>query len=300
MMRGSAGALSEVQMFTAMATPFAADGALDLSGAARLAQWLSQHGTQALVLAGTTGEGPTLSVAERHQLLDAVRAAVPGVPLFLSTGHNSTATTVEWTRLAGVWGADGVMVVTPYYNKPPQSGLAAHFSAAAAATDLPVMLYNVPSRTGVHLAVETSLGLMARHQNVWAVKEASGAVQHAAALAARMPPGRRVFTGEDALLLPSLQAGAHGVVSVASHVAGPEMASLIALAGAGRLAEAARVADQIAPVIAALFAVSNPIPLKWALNRRGLPAGPPRLPLLPAADAEMAGLARALEDAGLA
>lgn len=292
--------LSQIRVFTAMATPFASDGSLDPAGAARLAHWLSLHGTEALVLAGTTGEGPTLSVEERRQLLNAVRGAVPGLPLFLSTGHNSTATTVEWTRLAEAWGADGVMVVTPYYNKPPQSGLAAHFGAVAAATRLPLMLYNVPSRTGVHLAAETSLALMAQHENVWAVKEASGAVQHAAALAARMPPGRRVFTGEDALLLASLQAGAHGVVSVASHVAGPEIAAVIAYAAAGRLAEAARVADRLAPVIAGLFAVSNPIPLKWALSRRGLPAGPPRLPLVPATDAEMAGLARALQEAGLA
>ncbi len=288
-----------VAVFTAMITPFLADGALDAAGAGRLAAWLTDHGSDGLVLGGTTGEGPTLSVDERHRLLDAVRAAVPTRPLFLSTGHNSTATTVEWTRLAEAWGADGAMVVTPYYNKPPQAGLAAHFGAVAAATRLPLMLYNVPSRTGVHLAVETALGLMAQHANVWAVKEASGAVQHAAALAARMPAGRRVFTGEDALLLPSLQVGAHGIVSVASHVAGPEIQSLIAHAAAGRLADAAAVADRLAPVIAALFSVSNPIPVKGLLNRRGLPAGPPRLPLVPASDAEVAAWSRVLAAAGL-
>lgn len=288
-----------VAVFTAMITPFLADGGLDVAGAGRLAAWLAGHGSEGLVLGGTTGEGPTLSVDERHALFDAARAAVPEMPLFVSTGHNSTATTVEWTRLAEAWGADGVMVVTPYYNKPPQAGLAAHFGAVAAATRLPLMLYNVPSRTGVHLAVETTLGLMAQHTNVWAVKEASGAVQHAAALAARMPAGRRVFTGEDALLLPSLQVGAHGVVSVASHVAGPEIQSLIAHAAAGRLADAAEVADRLAPVIAALFSVSNPIPVKGLLNRRGLPAGPPRLPLVPASDAELAEWGRVLAAAGL-
>lgn len=219
--------------------------------------------------------------------------------MFVSTGHNSTATTVEWTEWAEAWGADGAMVVTPYYNKPPQAGLAAHFSAVAAATRLPLMLYNVPSRTGVHLAVETTLGLMARHENVWAVKEASGAVQHAAALAARMPPGRRVFTGEDALLLPSLQVGAHGVVSVASHVAGPEITALIAHAVGGRLGAAWALADRLAPVIAALFSVSNPIPVKGLLNRRGLPAGPPRLPLVPASAVELAEWERVLAAAGL-
>ncbi len=291
--------LGSVAVFTAMVTPFQADGALDADGAGRLAAWLAAHGSEGLVLGGTTGEGPTLSVDERHRLFDAVRAAVPEVPLFVSTGHNSTATTVEWTEWAEAWGADGAMVVTPYYNKPPQAGLAAHFSAVAAATRLPLMLYNVPSRTGVHLAVETTLGLMARHENVWAVKEASGAVQHAAALAARMPPGRRVFTGEDALLLPSLQVGAHGVVSVASHVAGPEITALIAHAVGGRLGAAWALADRLAPVIAALFSVSNPIPVKGLLNRRGLPAGPPRLPLVPASAVELAEWERVLAAAGL-
>ncbi|MDA8199390.1 MAG: 4-hydroxy-tetrahydrodipicolinate synthase [Thermaerobacter sp.] len=291
--------LASVAVFTAMVTPFLADGTLDAEGVGHLAAWLAQHGSEALVLGGTTGEGPTLSVDERHRLFDAARAAVPQLPLFVSTGHNSTATTIEWTQAAEAWGADGAMVVTPYYNKPPQAGLTAHFGAVAAATRLPLMLYNVPSRTGVHLAVETTLGLMARHQNVWAVKEASGAVQHAADLAARLPAGRRVFTGEDALLLPSLQAGVHGIVSVASHVAGPEIQSLIAYVAAGRLTAAAEVADRLAPVIAVLFSVSNPIPVKGLLNRRGLPAGPPRLPLVPASDAELAEWGRVLAAAGL-
>ncbi len=299
MARGHGGNLQRVALFTAMITPFLPDGSLDVAGVGRLAAWLAQHGSEGLVLGGTTGEGPTLSVDERRQLFEAARAAVPELPLLVSTGHNSTATTVRWTQLAEAWGADGVMVVTPYYNKPPQAGLVAHFGAVAAATGLPLMLYNVPSRTGVHLSVESALQLMARHGNVWAVKEASGSVQHAAALAAHMPPGRRVFTGDDALLLPSLQVGAHGVVSVASHVAGPDIQALIAHAAAGRLAEAVRIADRLAPVIAALFSMSNPIPVKGLLNQRGLPAGPPRLPLVPAEEAELAEWTRVLAAAGL-
>jgi 4-hydroxy-tetrahydrodipicolinate synthase len=291
---------SDATLFTAMVTPFEADGGLDAAGAAHLARTLWAGGSDGLVLAGTTGEGPTLSLDERHRLLDAVREAVPDCPIFMGTGHNSTATAVEWTRLAEQWGADGVMVVTPYYNKPPQAGLRAHFAAVADATSLPIMLYNVPSRTGVHLEPGTAVRLMADHANVWAVKEASGLVQHAAELVAHAPAGRRVYTGEDALLLPSLQVGAQGVVSVMSHVAAPVMRALIDSARGGRLPEAVRLADRLAAVAKALFLQANPIPLKWALGRLGLPGGPTRLPLVPARDAEMAPLWAALVSAGLA
>jgi len=291
---------SRVRLFTAMVTPFTATGALDVGQAARLADWLGRHGTEGLVLAGTTGEGPTLSLDERHALLDHVRQAVPDLPTFLGTGHNSTATTVEWTQLAEAWGADGVMVVTPYYNKPPQSGLYAHFHAVAASTALPVMLYDVPGRTGVHLHPDTTLALMVDHPNIWAIKEASGSVEDLAVLARNAPVGHRVFTGEDHLLLSALEVGAYGVVSVASHVAGPELATLIQATLAGRAEEASALAQRIAPVISELFAVTNPIPVKWALNHLGLAVGPTRLPLLPGADEDMTRLAAALQAAGLA
>jgi len=270
------------RLLTAMVTPFAADGSVDLALAGRLAQHLAQDGSDGIVVCGTTGESPTLSWDEQVQLLAAVREAVgPGVKVLAGTGSNSTAEAVEATREAAAAGADGALVVVPYYNKPPQSGLEAHFRAVAeAAPQLPLMLYNIPGRTGCSLAPATVARLM-DCPNVVSIKAASGTTDEVSQLRLACGPQMAIYSGDDALTLPMLAVGAVGVVSVASHVAGPQMRSMIDAFLAGRHADALAQHEQLLPLCKALFATTNPIPVKAALELSGWPVGAPRLPLLP-------------------
>ena len=270
------------RLLTAMVTPFAADGSVDLALAGRLAQHLAQDGSDGIVVCGTTGESPTLSWDEQVQLLAAVREAVgPGVKVLAGTGSNSTAEAVDATREAAVAGADGALVVVPYYNKPPQSGLEAHFRAVAeAAPQLPLMLYNIPGRTGCSLAPATVARLM-DCPNVVSIKAASGTTDEVSQLRLSCGPQMAIYSGDDALTLPMLAVGAVGVVSVASHVAGPQMRSMIDAFLAGRHADALAQHEQLLPLCKALFATTNPIPVKAALELSGWPVGAPRLPLLP-------------------
>jgi len=265
-----------------MVTPFAADGSVDLALAGRLAQHLAQDGSDGIVVCGTTGESPTLSWDEQVQLLAAVRDAVgPGVKVLAGTGSNSTAEAVEATREAAAAGADGALVVVPYYNKPPQSGLEAHFRAVAeAAPQLPLMLYNIPGRTGCSLAPATVARLM-DCPNVVSIKAASGTTDEVSQLRLTCGPQMAIYSGDDALTLPMLAVGAVGVVSVASHVVGPRMRSMIDAFLAGRHADALAQHEQLLPLCKALFATTNPIPVKAALELSGWPVGAPRLPLLP-------------------
>ena len=270
------------RLLTAMVTPFAADGSVDLALAGRLAQHLAQDGSDGIVVCGTTGESPTLSWDEQVQLLAAVRDAVgPGVKVLAGTGSNSTAEAVEATREAAAAGADGALVVVPYYNKPPQSGLEAHFRAVAeAAPQLPLMLYNIPGRTGCSLAPATVAKLM-DCPNVVSIKAASGTTDEVSQLRLACGPQMAIYSGDDALTLPMLAVGAVGVVTVASHVAGPQMRSMIDAFLAGRHADALAQHEQLLPLCKALFATTNPIPVKAALELSGWPVGAPRLPLLP-------------------
>jgi len=283
-----------------MVTPFSAEGEVDARKAAELAAWLVAQGSEGLVLAGTTGESPTLTDAERYALWRAVADAVGGqVPIFMGTGHNNTRQAVAWSRDAAAWGVDGVMVVTPYYNKPPQAGLAAHFAAVAAAVSCPVMLYNVPGRTGVHLAVDTTRQLMRAWPQIRLVKDASGRLDVIADLAREMPEGGAVLTGEDAQVVPALAAGAVGVVSVMSHVAGPAMRRMLAAWQRGDVAGALRWHLQLLPLAREVFRISSPLPVKWALARIGHPVGPCRLPLLAPNDMDWGPLEAALQTAGV-
>ena len=270
------------RLLTAMVTPFAADGSVDLMLAGRLAQHLAQEGSDGIVVCGTTGESPTLSWDEQVQLLAAVRQAVgPGVKVLAGTGSNSTAEAVDATRAAAAAGADGALVVVPYYNKPPQSGLEAHFRAVAeAAPQLPLMLYNIPGRTGCSLAPATVARLM-DCSNVVSIKAASGTTDEVSQLRLACGPQLAIYSGDDALTLPMLAVGAVGVVSVVSHVAGPQMRSMIDAFLAGRHADALAQHEQLLPLCKALFATTNPIPVKAALELSGWPVGAPRLPLLP-------------------
>ena len=283
------------RLLTAMVTPFAADGSVDLALAGRLAQHLAQDGSDGIVVCGTTGESPTLSWDEQVQLLAAVREAVgPGVKVLAGTGSNSTAEAVEATREAAAAGADGALVVVPYYNKPPQSGLEAHFRAVAeAAPQLPLMLYNIPGRTGCSLAPATVARLM-DCPNVVSIKAASGTTDEVSQLRLACGPQMAIYSGDDALTLPMLAVGAVGVVSVASHVAGPQMRSMIDAFLAGRHADALAQHEQLLPLCKALFATTNPIPVKAALELSGWPVGAPRLPLLPLEPSMRDSLSQAL------
>ena len=274
------------RVVTAMVTPFDASGAVDLDLAGRLARHLVEQGSDGLLVCGTTGESPTLSWEEQLQLLSAVRQAVGSdAKVLAGTGSNCTAEAIEATREAAAAGADGALLVVPYYNKPPQDGLEAHFRAIAeAAPELPLMLYNIPGRTGCSIAPETVARLM-DCPNVVSFKAASGTTEEVTALRLSCGPRLAIYSGDDGLTLPMLAVGAVGVVSVASHVVGPQIRAMIEayLNGDGPAALAGH--DALIPVFKALFATTNPIPVKAALELNGWPVGAPRLPLLPLSDA---------------
>lgn len=271
------------RVVTAMVTPFAADGSVDLAVAARLAAHLVGHGSDGLVLCGTTGESPTLSWEEQHRLFRAVRESV-GERAFLlaGSGSNCTAEAVEATAASAALGADGALVVVPYYNRPPQDGLEAHFRAiATAAPELPLMLYNIPGRTGCSLQPETTARLLDL-PNVISYKAASGTTEEVSQLRALCGDRLALYSGDDALTLSMLAVGAVGVVSVASHLAGPQIQAMVGAFLSGDNHTALALHEQLLPLFKGLFCTTSPIPVKAALELEGWSVGAPRLPLLPA------------------
>lgn len=283
------------RVVTAMATPFTADRGLDLDGAAALADHLVATGTETVLVNGTTGESPTLQGDEALEVLRAVKDAVAGrATVMLGTGSNDTARTVAATARAADAGADAVLVVTPYYNRPDQRGLQAHFTAAAAATDLPMVVYDIPSRSARIVEVATHVAL-AEVENIVGVKDATADCGRAGDLlraTAGAPGGYAMWSGADEVNLPLLSVGAVGIVSVASHLVGPELAGMIA-AFPTDPARARELHLACLPVHRALFAEPSPAPLKGALTRLGLPAGPVRPPLADASDAVVEALLEA-------
>ncbi|MFN9618346.1 MAG: 4-hydroxy-tetrahydrodipicolinate synthase [Synechococcaceae cyanobacterium] len=274
------------RVVTAMVTPFGADGRLDLAVAGRLADHLVRNGSDGLVLCGTTGESPTLSWDEQHRLFRAVREAV-GERAFLlaGTGSNCTAEAVEATAASVALGADGALVVVPYYNRPPQEGLEAHFRAiAASAPELPLMLYNIPGRTGCSLQPETTARLLDL-PNVLSYKAASGTPEEVSQLRGLCGDRLALYSGDDSLTLPMLAVGAVGVVSVASHLAGPEIQAMVQAFLSGDNATALALHQRLLPLFKGLFCTTSPIPVKAALELEGWPVGSPRLPLLSADNA---------------
>ena len=271
------------RVITAMVTPFASDGSVDFPQAARLAAHLVGHGSDGLVVCGTTGESPTLSWQEQHELLATVKAAVgERARVIAGTGSNCTAEAVEAIGQAQDQGADGALVVVPYYNKPPQEGLEAHFRAiATAAPGMPVMLYNIPGRTSCCLTAETTARLMDL-PNVVSFKAASGSTDEVSRLRQLCGPRLAIYSGDDALTLPMLAVGAVGVVSVASHLVGRQIQQMIKAFFGGDHAGALALHDRLLPLCRALFATTNPIPIKAALEIEGWPVGAPRLPLVSA------------------
>lgn len=273
-------------VLTAMITPFDVHGGLDLDGAVTVARHLAGSGSDGLVVAGTTGEGPVLSDEERIELFRAVIGAVD-VPVIASTGTNDTAHSVMLTREAEASGADGVLVVTPYYNRPSPAGLSAHFRAVAEATDLPVVLYDIPMRSGRRIGSALVVELAREVPNIVAVKDATGDVAAAASVVAESPAGFEVFSGDDSLTLPFLSVGGVGVISVASHWAGGLFAELIDSYRSGDVARAIIVNQQLAESyrFESTEEYPNPVPAKAACRSLGLPAGQCRLPNAPAPEA---------------
>jgi 4-hydroxy-tetrahydrodipicolinate synthase len=268
-----------------MATPFDSEGRLDLDGAVNLARHLVDHGSDGLVVTGTTGEGPTLSDSERTELWAAVAQSV-SVPVIAGSGTNDTAHSVELTRVATSVGAAGVLAVTPYYNRPSQAGIAAHFAAVAEATTLPVLVYDIPVRTGRKVAIETMLQLVHDFPNIVGVKDASGDPAGAARLIARAGAGFECYSGDDSLTLPLLAVGAVGVVSVASHWVGPELGEMIRCFLDGDVEGARELNASLLNAVSFQSSdeAPNPVPTKAVLRVRGLPAGECRLPMGPAPD----------------
>jgi 4-hydroxy-tetrahydrodipicolinate synthase len=284
---------------TAMVTPFRHDHALDLGRAQELASWLVDNGSDAVVVAGSTGESPTITHKEKAELFRAVGEAIRGRgKMICGTGTYSTAETLELTQAAEDAEADGLLVVTPYYNKPPQRGLLAHFEHVADATELPIIAYNIPGRTAIRIEHDTLLRL-AERPNIVAVKDSTGDFQAISRVIAEAPDGFEVYSGDDWATFGYVCLGAVGVVSVASHLVGMQMRQMIDLIETGDVPAARKIHEALSPLFNALFVTSNPIPLKAALEMVGRPCGEPRLPLVPATTDERDRVRKALEDAGL-
>lgn len=282
---------------TAMVTPFDERGELDLDAAVELANWLVENGSDSLVLAGTTGESPTLTESEELVLFRTVRDAV-SVPVVAGAGSNSTASAVEQTRRASETGVDAILSVAPYYNRPSQAGLEAHFRAVAAATDLPVIVYDIPGRTGRKIATETLLRLAHDVPNITGLKDAAGDPAETARVIAEAPSDFEVYSGDDPLTLPLLAVGAVGVISVASHWVGRQMGEMIDAFLKGDLAAARRInAELIASYdYETGDDAPNPIPTKTLLRVLGLKVGECRPPMGPAPDGLAERARKVLED----
>ncbi|MGG7618907.1 4-hydroxy-tetrahydrodipicolinate synthase [Bacillus coreaensis] len=273
---------------TAMVTPFDSKGHIDFAKTTLLINHLIENGSDSLVIAGTTGESPTLSKEEKIALFQhVVKVVDKRVPVIAGTGSNNTYATIELTKKAEEIGVDAVMIVAPYYNKPNQEGLYQHFKAAAEATTLPVMVYNIPGRSVVNILPETIIRL-SKIDNIVAVKEASGNLNAMTAIIAGTDDDFLLYSGDDGLTIPVLSIGGVGIVSVASHVIGNEMQEMVSAFINGDIQEAAKKHQQLLPLMEGLFKAPSPTPVKTALQIKGLDVGSVRLPLVPLNEQERA------------
>jgi 4-hydroxy-tetrahydrodipicolinate synthase len=263
-----------------MVTPFNQAGNVDYDVAAKLASYLVDHGSDALVVCGTTGESPTLSWDEEYQLFQVIKQSVTGrAKIIAGTGSNSTQEAIAATEKAANLELDGALLVVPYYNKPPQEGLYRHFrEIALAVPDLPVMLYNIPGRTGQNLLPET-VARLAEISNICSIKEASGNLDQVSQVRQLTPPDFEIYSGDDSLTLPMLAVGASGVVSVASHLVGDLLQQMVTAFQQGQHQTALGIHLKLLPLFKALFLTTNPIPVKAALRLKGWAVGETRLPL---------------------
>lgn len=285
------------RILTAAVTPFAADGSINVEAFRQLCSYLIEQGSDGIVVAGTTGESPTLTDAERVALIHAAVETVGGrAPVIAGTGTYSTRHSIELTREADAAGADAFLIVTPYYSKPPARGVVAHVAAIAEVTDKPIVLYNIPQRVVVNLEPET-IARLAEIPNVVAVKQATADLVQAQRII--QETALDVYAGSDELLLPFLELGASGGILVYTHVVGPRVRTMVDLAFRGEFDEARRIEHELRPLVEALAVTSNPIPVKAALRMLGLDVGGLRLPLVEATEAERAQIRSALENAGV-
>lgn len=283
------------RVLTAMVTPFDESGQVDYQKARELAAALLDSGTDGLVLTGTTGESPTLSTEEKLRLYGEIRSAIGGRGQIIAGSCNyNTAESVELSKEAQRIGVDGILGTVPYYNKPPQEGLYQHFRTIAEAVPLPMILYNVPTRTVTNMLPETTIRL-SEIDSIVGIKEASGNLEGIAKIIENSSPGFRVWSGDDSSTLPILSIGGYGIVSVAAHLVGKQIQRMIQAYLGGDPEGAARLHRAMLPLVNSLFVVTNPIPLKYALDKLGFQVGKPRLPLV-----EIDARSAAVVDAALA
>lgn len=286
-------------VLTAMVTPFKKDLSMDYAMAEKLAVHLSENGSDGLVLHGTTGESPTLTHEEEYELYRVVKKAVGNkCKIVAGTGSNSTATTIKSTKEAEKIGVDGIMIVTPYYNKPPQEGLYQHFKAVAESTSLPIIVYNIPGRTAKNIETDTMVRL-AEIKNIVAVKEASGDLKQVEDVRKRCPKDFIIYSGDDNLTYPIMERGGIGIISVAAHIVGNDIKKMVSLFLEGKKAEAKALSDKLMPMFEAMFITTNPIPVKACVEMIGFPSGGLRLPMIEANDQEKAKLKKILKEFGI-
>jgi len=267
-------------VLTAMVTPFDTDGNIDFPTTRLLIEHLLDNGTEGIVVAGTTGESPTLSDSEKLELFKYVLEVVnKRVPVIAGTGNNNTAASIALTKEVEAMGVDGIMLVTPYYNRPNQKGLIGHFTTIAQCTHLPIMLYNIPGRSMVNMTAETTIYL-SNVENIVAVKESSADLDQISKIIENTSDDFFVYSGDDGMTLPILSVGGQGVVSVASHVIGQQMRSIVQSYHSGQYKKAAQLHREALPIIKGLFMAPNPVPVKAALNMIGMNVGNTRLPLV--------------------
>ncbi len=282
--------------FTALVTPFR-NGGIDVSAYEKLIETQIAAGITGIVAVGTTGESPTLSPEEREQVIRlAVTSAKKRCIVLAGTGSNSTHHAVADTKTAEKLGADGALLVAPYYNKPSQEGLFRHFKTIANATSLPIMLYNIPGRCGVDIGPDTVVRLATECRNIVSIKEASGSVERVSELRAQLPEAFTILSGDDSLTLPFMSVGAVGVVSVASNLFPAEICALVRAFESGDVTQGEKLHCKLFPLFKALFIEPNPVPIKTALNWRGAISGECRLPLCEMTEANQVRLRKTLED----
>lgn len=282
------------RLITAMVTPFDKKLNVDYEEAVALAKRLEKEGSTALVITGTTGEAPTLTSEEKFKLYQEIKGNVH-IPIIAGVGTNSTKNTVSNAIDAMAAGADGILVVVPYYNKPDQDSLYEHFREVADSVDLPIMMYNVPGRTGCNLLPET-VEKLSKIENIVSLKEASGNIIQLSEIIKRVPEEFTVYSGDDVMLLPSLSVGAYGIVSVCSHVVGAEMKEMIDSFISGDILKAREIHLKLLNIFQRLFMIANPIPVKAALNMMGYQVGGVRLPLTEAREYVLKELRKELEE----
>lgn len=287
------------RVLTAMVTPMNEDASINTAQVGKLAKHLVESGSDGLVVAGTTGESPTLTWEEKIELFRVVAEGVGGkATVIAGTGNYSTAESIELTREAEKAGADGIMLVAPYYNKPSQEGLFQHFKKIAESTDLPVMIYNIPGRTSVNILPET-LARLAEVDNIVAVKEASGDLNQVSEVVRLTPDDFLVYSGDDSLTMPIMAVGGRGVVSVASHLAGERIKEMVDAFVTGNTTRAAELHIKLMPLFKGMFITTNPVPVKAALNLLGWNVGQPRLPLVDVNEEEKERLKEILKEQNL-